>query len=286
LGFFAAAWVLILQLIDRHRTDAESITAWVYDQYAKDDAGRLVRSASLHVSNPGSRPVFDVQLVVGHGFLAHEVTRLGSLAAPTVPVLPPGTDRTWSIEDLVAEVEPQGELRVEVSFRDPAGRQWTRNFDGRLKQRRRLRKRNGLQRSDDMSTATRQLGSLTPANPVAMAIAFYTALDIDDTDERIETLTALCVPESIPSWGDFGDVKTSLAGHGLATFPSYPAPGVAYVKFPADITEHSVAVGPTMIAAKIMTLQYRTDLTPSGWRVFAVGAPISPEDLPPSPGRL
>jgi hypothetical protein len=37
------------------------------------------------------------------------------------------------------------------------------------------------------------------------------------------------------------------------------------------------------MAAKIMTLQYRHDVDPPGWRVYALGTPVPPEKIP-SPG--
>lgn len=284
LGFVLAAWALVLQLVDRRRRDAQNITAWVEDQYDASDDGGFLRKTSLHVSNSNDRPVFDVQIVVGYGIFGQPVIRIGALATPTIPVLPPEQHYQWSIERNIASVQVQGELRAEVSFRDSANRWWTRDFRGRVKRWRRRFRGKQLKRAKDPDLATEQIGEISMENPVAVALAFAASASDPDSSERLETLAALCTPESLPAWANFDGVRESLEGHGLATFPSYPAPGIAYVKLPEEIAEVSVADRPTLVSAKILTLQYREDLDPAGWRVFALGPPVEPDRIPP-PGR-
>ncbi|MCL8250067.1 hypothetical protein AERO_01610 [Aeromicrobium fastidiosum] len=285
LAFLVSAWALGLQVKDRRRTAAEGVTVWVDDRYQHGDAGEMVRLVSVTLKNAGTHPVFDVQVGVGYGHFGGNVTSIGPLAVPTKPVLPPGAEWAWPIQDLLRSVEIEGRLVAEVSFRDPANRWWLRDFAGNVK-RWRSRMRRSLKRiNDDEISLDAVLGAMSWENPVSVAAAFWTALGEPPSPERTAELTALCTPESLPAWGDFDGIAEMLSGHGLASFPAYPAPGVSYVKFPENIDEAIVVSGPTLMAAKIMTLQYRDDLEPHGWRVFALGTPIPPESVPP-PGVM
>lgn len=280
LAFLVSAWVLGLQVKDRRRMPAEGVIVWVDDRYQQTDTGELIRSVSVILKNAGTHPVFDVQVGVGYGHFGANVTSIGPLAVPTQPVLPPGAEWAWPIEDILRSVEVEGRLVAEASFRDAANRWWLRDFDGNVK-RWRGRMRRSLKRIDDGDVSLDMFGAMSWENPVSVAAAFWSALGASTGPDRIAELSALCTPESLPAWGDFDGTPEMLGGHGLASFPAYPAPGVAYVKFPENIDHAFLVSGPTLIAAKIMTLQYRDDLEPHGWRVFALGSPIPPERIPP-----
>ncbi len=284
LAFGVSAWVLALQLKDRRRVDAENVTVWVRDEYVPVPDGMLKRKTELHLSNTGARPVFDVQVVVGYGFFAHNTVRLGPLAVPTIPTLAPGTHEVWPIDHVLESIiEPNVVLRAEVSYRDAASRWWTREFSGRVKRWRRRGAQPALQPASEDIDVLEQIGPLHLGNPIAVALAFHAALDGLGEPEALSEIQALCAPESLEAWGDFSDITPMLEGHGVATFPSYPAPGIAYVKFPEVGDTLMVASGPTVVQAQIMTLQLRPELDPPGWRVFAIGSPVPPDQVPPAP---
>lgn len=286
LAFGVNAWVLALQLKDRRRSDAENVTVWVDDKYVPDSTGgAFVRSTDVHITNVGSRPVFDVQVVVGYGFLADDTTPVGPLAVPTLPVLGPGVHEDWPIGGVLeaAEIPPGRFIRAEASYRDSANRWWQRNFEGRVRRWYRPPPHRRPVKIADSEVNLDRFGPMTIDNPVAVAMAFHAALDEADTADGLAFLQDLCVPESIEDWGDFSTTRDKLEGSGIASFASYPALGVAYVKLPDEVDTAFRADGPTLLVARIMTLQKRSDLDPPGWRVFSVGLPIPPEDLPPVP---
>jgi hypothetical protein len=261
---------------------AEGVTVWVDDRYQQGDRGDLVRTVSVVLKNVGAHPVFDAQVVVGYGHFGRRVTSIGPLAVPTQPVLPPGAEWTWPIEDVLRSTEVEGRLVAEVSFRDSANRWWLRDFDGHVS-RWRGRLRRSITRIDDNDVGLDKFGPVSLENPISVAAAFWTVLGDPISPDRTAQLRSLCTPESLPAWGNFDGIGELLAGHGLASFPAYPAPGVAYVKFPENIGDAILVSGPTLMAAKIMTLQYRHDVDPPGWRVYALGTPVPPEKIP-SPG--
>lgn len=284
LAFTVSAWVLMLQLKDRRRIDAESVTVWVRDEYTPQPEGTLKRKVELHVSNAGARPVFDVQVVIGYGFVAKDTVRLGPLAVPPIPALAPGLHEAWPIDHVLESVpDANVPLRAEVTYRDAAGRWWTRGFVGDVKRWRDGGVQSALRPSTDDSYALEQVGPLHMGNPVAVALAFHAALDDLDEPEGLSQIQALCVPETLEDWGDFSNIPPLLENNGVATFPSYPAPGIAYVKFPETTDALMVASGPTVVSAQIMTLQLRPELDPPGWRVFSIGSPVPPDRVPPAP---
>jgi len=278
-AFLVAACVLYLQLRDRRRVTAEGITVWVDDRYHRAPDDSLRRNVSVHLKNVGAHPAFDVQVTLGHGYFSEDSTSIGPLAVPAQPVVAPGAELEWPVNDSLRGVEVRGRLVAEVAFRDSSNRWWIRDFSGRLRRwRGRMRRTIKVVRDEeDLKT----FGPVSFENPVSVAALFWTVSGDAPSEDRTATLKALCTPESLPAWGDFGDVADLLEGHGLASFPSYPAPGVAYVKFPENVDTAVVVTGPTVVAAKIMTLQYREDLDPPGWRVFGIGASVPPEKLPP-----
>ena len=222
---------------------AEGVTVWVDDRYQQGDRGELVRTVSVILKNVGAHPVFDAQVVVGYGYFGGRVTNIGPLAVPTQSVLPPGAEWTWPIEDVLRSAEVEGRLVAEVSFRDSANRWWLRNFDGHVN-RWRGRLRRSVARIDDTDVSLAKFGPVSSENPISVAAAFWAALSDPIGPDRTAQLSSLCTPESLPAWGDFDELGELLAGHGLASFPVYPAPGVAYVKFPEDIDDAIVVNRP------------------------------------------
>ncbi len=128
--------------------------------------------------------------------------------------------------------------------------------------------------------AEAQMGRLNADNPIAVAMAFFSLVTKNDLATSRSQLESLCTPESIAAWGDFSDVRELLRECGMATFPHYPAPGVAYVKFPRQADVLQQAQGPELTEATIMTLQNRQELNPPGWRVHGLGPPFPPDTLP------
>ncbi|WP_322748682.1 MULTISPECIES: hypothetical protein [unclassified Frankia] len=109
---------------------------------------------------------------------------------------------------------------------------------------------------------------------VRLAAAFLVLLNEGDVDD---VLHAMVTPESLKTWlRELDEVRTLLAGRGLATRADYPAPDVAYVKLTLDPGETVRATATVPVAgAVILTRQRRPELPDiadvGGWRVRAVG---------------
>jgi hypothetical protein len=284
LAFLVSAWVLALQLKDRRRRSPERLSAWIDDKYVSDPSGGLVRRAHVHISNVGDQPVYDLLVVVGHGYTSSDVARLGPLGVPLVAVVSPGREEVWPIHDQLKSFETVGVLRVEVSFRDSAGRWWTRQFDGGLKRWYRGRARVVSAKSPEHAAlAEAQMGVASLDNPLTVAMIFKSLLSQEDSEERLMSLRLLSTPESVEAWGDYAATKEMLEDHGMSTLPNYPAPGIAYVKLMPNVDEPIVVTGPMLMEVSILTLQYRQELDPPGWRVHQVGAPAPPDQMPGTP---
>ncbi|WP_171048446.1 putative toxin-antitoxin system toxin component, PIN family [Nocardia cyriacigeorgica] len=119
---------------------------------------------------------------------------------------------------------------------------------------------------------------------------FCTAI-AGDGPEADMVLGLTVVPETKPLFVRGRDeVRSKLRGRGLATRPVYASPEVAHLKLPPDPGETlrvahvgGVALPPNTI---FMTLVRCPDLDDQGlpfdhWRVFALGAPINPEEILP-----
>jgi putative PIN family toxin of toxin-antitoxin system len=117
---------------------------------------------------------------------------------------------------------------------------------------------------------------------------FVTALHEQDV---LELLPYLVTPESLDAWRvRLADVRSLVAGRGMASGVHYPVDGVAYVKLPPDPGDALRATGDVLLAdVVIVTLQQRTELPDlvglGGWRVHAIGDYVRPEELPPRAGH-
>ncbi len=137
----------------------------------------------------------------------------------------------------------------------------------------------------DAQEAMRQAEVEGHDNVVRLAAAFLLLLDEGDVDD---VLHAMVTPESLKTWlRELVEVRTLLAGRGLATRADYPAPDVAYVKLTLDPGGTVRATAQVPLAnAVILTLQRRPELPDiadvGGWRVHAVGDYTLVENMPPA----
>ncbi len=228
--------------------------------------------------------MYEVSAVLGYGFLPKSVRSIGTLGIPSqVPVLPPDADMDWDVTAQLAHFPVQGSLWIEIMFRDPAGVEWHRRFDGVLLERRRRSSIKAVAESKELEEAYEQLGQPSPENPIWVAMSFLQALRDERGDEKqLESLRSMCTPESRESWGDFSDVRSAVADRGIGTFPEYPAPGVCYVRLPDSPSRLGKATGPVPVDAAVMTLQRRPDICGS-WHIHSLEVPCPPEYLPPLP---
>lgn len=219
-------------------------------------------------------------VVVGHGHLPHKVARLGPLGFPFTAVIAPGKEELWPIHEQLKSFDTNGVLRAEATFTDSANRRWVREFDGQLKRHRRTRVRIS---PGDEELAAAQLGNYSLDNPMMVAMAFKSLLGDPTAEDRLDSLQWLSTPESVPKWGDYSDAAEGITDLAMASFPVYPAPGIAYVKMPTDLGVSYRVNGPTLMEVSIMTLQYRPDVEGPGWRVHQIGYPAPPDQMPPVP---
>jgi hypothetical protein len=115
-----AAGAIALQHRDRRLVHAEAISAWATSR--EEEQGLR---ATLHVLNAGERPVFDVAVraVVGKG---------QTTDAWYVGDLPPGEKEFLGMTDWGDHTYLYEPPRIELYFRDPTGRHWHHDRDGRI----------------------------------------------------------------------------------------------------------------------------------------------------------
>jgi hypothetical protein len=131
--------------------------------------------------------------------------------------------------------------------------------------------------------AANATGPMSRDNPVAVALAFWTAILNEDLADLQEWIT----PESRGNW-DVRALRIRSEGLGLATGVHSPRHDVAYVKL-IELQELEVAHegplhivdGDIEIRAMIISLIRRPEL--GGWRVHGIGLPVEPQDLPRGP---
>ena len=121
------------------------------------------------------------------------------------------------------------------------------------------------------------VGPVTPENPLAVAIAFWSAALNDDYGN----LDNLITPESRGHW-NLTDVREGIQDSGIATGVQRPVYDVAHIRLVSGVgdaqTVLKVEGGEMLLRAKIMSLVYRSEL--GGWRVHALGRPFEPDELP------
>lgn len=142
----------------------------------------------------------------------------------------------------------------------------------------------GLIEADD-DEAMASFGPHVLTNPAFTGWAFFALINMDLTDDTVGKLRAVVTPESIPAWGDFGEVKTSLARHSIASKVHYLDQDTAYMKFLPDVdrTRQVANDGFPIVDPLFITLQRRPDQG-GEWRVFSTGTRFhQPDELPPPP---
>jgi putative PIN family toxin of toxin-antitoxin system len=138
-----------------------------------------------------------------------------------------------------------------------------------------------------MRSATAE-GSIALINVYA---AFRAIVDESESaPDAVELLQFVTVPSAIPYFAPvLPQVRAMLARRGLTNRPWYASPEVAYLKLPPDPGEglRVTSDAPLPVDTIFATLLRCPDLPdPPGmsfdhWRVFAIGATVRPEDIPP-----
>jgi hypothetical protein len=130
-------------------------------------------------------------------------------------------------------------------------------------------------------------GSEWPA-PVQLAAAFASFLDSDRSEDALRSLVT---PESLPAWRrELSSVSIpEEMGLGTGVVPARDSTyalvdDICYVRFirmPSTELTYRVDVE-ALASAIVLTLQRRPELGLhfDGWRIFGIGAPVEPEQVP------
>lgn len=139
----------------------------------------------------------------------------------------------------------------------------------------------------DSDEGWRQAEAEGHATVLAAASAF---LAVVKDPSAADLLDRVVTPESWPVWSrQLDEIRQVVADRGMASRPGRPAPGCAYVALPPDPGETVRATGTVLLPPETLTLtlQDRPELGTipglGGWRVHALGAPVLPDQLPPTP---
>lgn len=269
-----------------HRRAASLVSAWVEETYVPSADGRAYwRVVIVHIANEGDQPVFQASVTIGAG---GPTRTIGPLSVPNrIPVLPPRRELIWDIILPLLVHQNTEQPCAEVSFVDPAGREWVRRFDGTLEEI--TGQPATLVEIADEQAMIEQLGDLNELyNPMTVALALLNAVQAEQFD-RAE-FEATLAPEA-PGWqnlssADIENLRAELATYGFGSMPSYPTPHVSYVKIIPERTSGAAVVQGArgvQLPAKILTLTFAHD---RGWRVFGVGYPVPPDRILFPPGTL
>jgi hypothetical protein len=235
----------------------------------------------VNIRNTGKQPVYDVVPQIMGTVLNidgdTQLLPLGHLGAPPViPVLPPDAHGQWPITQQVVlrDVDPSL-LRVHLSFRDPANVLWDRDHRGLLTE---IKKSAPMFEDANPDEMTRQVGEISPVNPLAVAGAFLSAVT-SDKGFAPQELLSMCSESSVAnnSWGDFSEIRDLLQGRGIGTYVEQPVLEIAYVKFLADQykTIRVASGGHVVVPAVFMTLLFEGN----SWKVHSLGPKVRPDQL-------
>lgn len=262
---------------------AAMVSAWVeITPNASVDGKHYIRQATVHVDNQSDRPAYNGNVCVGVRQTANGWTPVGPLAVPLpLPVLPPHSRQSWDITlALLAcssnQATINGHPTAAISFSDPSGQRWTRDFD--LKLSRRETDEDSAFYEIDPNRGEEQVGELlNPMNPITIVIAYLQAAR-DDT-VTLADVTRLLFDPAASGWNGMQDadwqaLRESAQSLGVAAHVQYPAPRVAYVKALTDeAAERRIdASGYIELPATIFTLRYLRGI---GWPIFGIGFPVA-----------
>lgn len=115
---------------------AAMVSAWVeITPDASADGKHYIRQATIQVENQSDRPAYNGNVCVGVRQTASGWTPVGPLAVPLpLPVLPPHPRQSWDITLALSacsssQATVNGHPTAAISFSDPNGQRWTRDFD-------------------------------------------------------------------------------------------------------------------------------------------------------------
>ncbi len=126
-------------------------------------------------------------------------------------------------------------------------------------------------------------------------VAFSSVFELIDEPEQARVfLNLVAVPSAVdPFIAGYAKAREMMNERGVGTRPVYASPDVAYLKLPPNPQIHIVSVGTTPLPPGTIycTLQRCPDLPQPPeldcdyWRVFGIGQPWQPDDIPPRPHR-
>lgn len=277
--------VIAAQRAAEHRATARLVSAWAEQGFQPSEAGtEYVRHVVAHIVNGSDQPVFQVSssvVLTASSPDGPQPLVLGPLSMPPlIPVLPPHRELLFdlTLALLAHRTDNQGAAPdtpgVEIGFTDPNDIRWVRESDGRLVES--TREVGKLFAAVDDELVQRQLGRMDPYNPMAVTLAFLSAITDEDRSDReaLRQLKDTLAPEA-KGWrvldADLlAELRSELHDYRLGSHVWYPVPGVAYVRIlESDVTELSLVVGEgVVLPTKVVTLTFNPE---RGWRVFAYG---------------
>lgn len=273
---FVALWLAVSAWTHGRSASARLVSVWVTDDYQPlVHADHYLRQVTLHVANESDEPAFDVHVSVTVGATA---VPLGPLSAPSpIVVLPPRRELCFDLSTPLLAHDDTWNPRAAVTFRDRSGRRWTRDPDGMLT---RASTRARWVEAPEKSLEP-QIGSMTPNNPMAVALGFLSVLRSSDSPDPGD-LEFFLAPEA-PGWADvdWAELRASTEEFQPTSMVDYPAPYIARVKLSGDVRLQGKALladgqvelhGPRMF----LTLTYAPD---RGWRVFGLGSSVRPDQI-------
>lgn len=269
--------------VQREMDLAAMVSAWIEIQPEPSPDGKhYVRRATVHVANESDRPAYNGNVCIGLRQTVHEWTRVGPLSVPLpLPVLAPHSRQSWDITlPLLAVSSSQatinGHPTAAISFTDPSGQRWTRDFDLRL----RRHNGNGDATLYDINPERghEQIGELlNPMNPITVVIAYIQAMS-DERNSLSWISDELLDPEASgwknideATWQAMREKSKSL---GVAAHVHYPAPRVAYVKALTDEAANRRVESPGYVEVPVTVFTLRF-IRKRGWRIFSIGSPCA-----------
>ncbi len=262
---------------------AAMVSAWIEIQPEPNPDGKhYVRRATVHVDNESDRPAYDGNVCVGVRQTARGWTRVGPLSVPLpLPVLAPHSRQSWDITlPLLAcssnQATINGHPTAAISFTDPSGQRWTRDFDLHL------RRHDGVGDSPlydvDPERGEEQIGELlNPLNPITVVIAYLRAITEEPTPRA--AISELLLDPEANGWKNLNDaaweaMRDAAESLGVAAHVHYPAQRVAYIKALTDeAAERRVeAPGYVEVPGTVFTLRF---IRERGWRIFGIGLPVA-----------
>ncbi|BAU94329.1 hypothetical protein N24_0067 [Corynebacterium suranareeae] len=252
------------------------VSAWVETTYEPAPSGkRYDKISHLFISNESDEPVFDVSVDVA---LENPFRQIGPLSVPVpVPTLPPRRERKFDISSglLAHDSGNDGknihlnEPQARISFTDPRGIRWHRNYSGVLSQDSGKLVDTSQAFSKEMPE---QIGVSSFINPMSVTLLLLSVAG--STSPDIGTFKKLLDPNA-SGWNNVSDERlrelvVSLREYSVPAHVWYRTPRVAYVRLidPSTLPEKMSEDDGVPIKVELLTFVFRKS---TGWLLFSFG---------------